>query len=784
MPQVIYKTNKPFYVERVPGTKPNEFNYKVRGTGRPVCGSYNINWTCKRGLTCPWPHICSLCGDGHPSKRCPVYRQQELRDSYRANKKPVPIEAHPLIPIRYRLTMKPAGPPIPPSSDTYIYTDDPVVYPYLPKVEVRTNSVMNLAPEHVIEACPYGERTRLRSLFARLGELPSVEAFTKARADDLVQEDLLHQEIALKEETLVRNKDYNAFHFTCKTVENRYQFPDGSPTAAPIVLMLHYPSAHTDSIVLTDRAPATRLIRSHQIMPPANDKPSLHAVYNLFPVKVEAEWGVGGGIKTRRMPTDANHRNYPERVLAIAVKRRVNDLYSWLLTGQTKMVLLFGSSNHTVNVKKDFLALAQPKAKITSFVVARKILKDWEMNIETPELSIIRQDCQVRSTPFPRISGPDPLYPYQAHFRRVGYGLEPKFGPQNPDTSTIFSFTLVRLHDQDSGILLVNIPHPESAQHKVTDRQTTQEFDMLLGMVRNLLHRTNGLISYPASTILSRIRAGTEDETLEGYKAAQEGYVQDGRVKWLRPEVLPIAWRNLGERVERTEVGDEEVGEDIKTGMRDNFLALVEFAITETRPISRNRVPSYDPSGAVEHPAKIQQVVSARDSSAKKRIAKSKKLANDKTSWPVVCLCGVASESSMKCKVTGVPIMSRRTAAGEHSLHPANSIKRVGQTCLCEIPIDPDLRQKALVRSKSGALSTPSAEVRASCEEAVRKYHDQEGASPIHPDTWKEWKEQEKGKRSTKGKEKAMDVAPELEEVEQGHPAASTTEVDSDLLDE
>ena len=122
----------------------------------------------------------------------------------------------------------------------------------------------------------------------------------------------------------------------CKGVEDRRQLLDGSPTAAPILLLIHYPSGHTDNVVLTDRAPATRVIRAHGIGPPSPDSPSLLAVHNVFPVKMAA---------------DANyHPAYPKDIIDISLNQRITEMTSWFHQGKSNMIVMFGHSQHTFDV--------------------------------------------------------------------------------------------------------------------------------------------------------------------------------------------------------------------------------------------------------------------------------------------------------------------------------------------------------------------------------------------------------------------------------------------------
>jgi hypothetical protein len=774
----IRNTGDQHWVESMGGQ-----DYRERGTGRTICGFFNWKVVCPR-TSCPFAHACTLCGvEGHPCKKCPKYRMQELEKWYReARSKSIP-KVHPLIPVRSRLAMKPGPIPTTPTpTSTYVYTEDTTVYPHLPKVEIRVNSIMTLGPAHVIQAAPTSDQGCLNNIFTSITQLPSAQSFANGRETDLEYEDILHQRLKAKEEACVRAGTFDAMHFTCRGVEERFQLPDGSPTAAPIVLLLHYPSGHTDNVVLTEQAPATRLIRAHGIDPPSSTEPSLLGVYNVIPVKMAAEHGAGGGMKVRQLINDKGPRSYPAEVTNIAVRSRIEDLYTWLSSGQSKMVVMVGTSSHTKDVKDGFIAMAKDTATITEFCIARAILAEWEMGIECPQLATIRQDCIPRSKPFPKLSGPDPLFPYQEYFRMVSRSRLQAFGLETPterDNSAIIEFTLVKIKGQDeNGILLVSAPHPETVQHSVTPRQVPQQLDLVLGLVRNLVHGTSGVASFPASQAFANTKSENEATFLKTYMDAQDGTIKDGRIRYYIPSVLPPSWQALGSMVTRTTVDImEPKSDDIKTGSLDDFLQQVVFAIEQTAPARRNRSPSYDPTGLVKYPAKAAALAASRDKYAAKRNAESSTSRVAEVGWQSVCECGVERLSTLADKVTGVPLISRVTVAKKGSKHPANREKEVGRTCLIGIPVDDQLRAKALQKVNSKTVSPMTTIVKESCERAVARFREGSFALPYDDGDWRDLKARDE---ADKAREKAQD---EKDKQGKGKEKERAISVDSDDLD-
>ena len=738
-PRTIGDTNRPFWVD-----KTGIFAFTERGSGQGICGSYNANAVCPRAKPCKWAHLCTLCGEPHQAKRCPTYRQTQLVQWWHTHGHKInPISPHPLVSSYYRLSLKSgAVPPAPAKQDTFIYTTQAKVYAHLPKVEIRNNHRLYVSTDDIIKAAPAKIQGRVGSFFARLCHVPSQETFTADRAYDIEQEHLNHARIYAREQEKIDAGLFTSEQFSCKGVDDRRQLPDGSPTAAPILLLLHYPSGHTDNVVLTDRAPATRVIRAHGIAPPSPDSPSLLAVHNVFPIKMAAEYGQHGGIRVRKAPETNFHPAYPKDVIDISVNQRITEMTSWFHQGKSKLVVMFGHSQHTFDVASGFKEAVNGQADVTEFRLAFPVLKDWEVNVEGPELSVIRQDCLVRKAPFP--ADPtlrDPLYPHTFRLKVEGYARSEQYGLDTEEQrsgSIIFSFSLISHKNRDSDFLLVSSPHPETCSHKITKRAVAQQLDMVLDLVRNLLQGTTGVTSFPACSTLAQVSILNEFANLKTYFDIQAGTEIHGRSRLFVPEVLPPAWQALARHVDQEEVGSDHQGEnDIVFKGKDDTLELVSFALNKLRPATNDKAVSYDPTGLVKHPARNQSLQVARKTRSDDVMSRSSTCAVADVPWDTVCCCGLPGTSILLDKATRVPLLVRKRAGTLASEHPANSERNIGTTCLSGVPLDPVLLAKALLKVDANKNGPISASVMSACKAAIVKYESGQGAAPLSPGTWR-----------------------------------------------
>jgi hypothetical protein len=135
--------------------------------------------------------------------------------------------------------------------------------------------------------------------------------------------------------------------------------------------------------------------------------------------------------------------------------------------------------------------------------------------------------------------------------------------------------------------------------------------------------------------------------------------------------------------------------------------------------------------------------------------------------------------------------------AGKKATHPANQEKALGEQCFVGIPLDNELRKKAVVRgTHSKGNSEVSEERMKEFEVAVERALKAQGAAPLSDGQWRECLKKEKEAKAAKAEEKKRKKANDkgkgkegadedelqaLAELEQAEAVESSEEEEEDL---
>jgi hypothetical protein len=606
-------TTEPQWVEFLGGS-----TYKEKGTGRDICFYYNLGSCNKVEAACCFGHSCSLCGGRHRAKACHRYHMTQLVTWYRSSSVPPPA---PLVLQRYALQMAPPPdlshpgcvkfrgkwmfdatfiPAITPNqrereipTGSLAYDPLSTTYPHLPMVEVRTHSRLVLTVDSVVSACPSSHQALLSQILDGCSTRGPIESFKTDRAHDISRTNSLIASIQVMETALVNSNMNEKEHFTLPNGIERGQLPDGSPTNAPLALFLHYPSSHDDKVLLTPKAFATNLIRQFGFDVPSSTESSRLSCSNVFPMKCTVDSTRAGILVNKANPSDPPQA-YPKAMIDVSVRQRGDDLWGWYSTGSSKVVALFGRSDHSKDLLDTFISRVelpgQFQGEVIKFSVEMPILEAWEKGLECGELVQLREESRERTKPFPRNESHEPLFATNSTFasdHRVGLSSDKALHLR---TKSSQQFYLAVHPSKTSGILFLTIPHPQACLQvqDVNGLVTPQLFDHALNFLKAIHDGTDSqprTVGFHGS--LARRKAKTTsqfDLYRELADAQQASRSAPHRMLYYHTSSLPLSFQSLVKTVSKKLLDDEPPSATDRRFHPDDVLELVQFALAAKNP--------------------------------------------------------------------------------------------------------------------------------------------------------------------------------------------------------
>ena len=469
-------------------------------------------------------------------------------------------------------------------------------YPHLPLIELRPGATAVMGTEQVVEAAgahvleverlksaphdyPGAARhsLELKSEVQRILDhcrlLPSPEKFQAGRFKDMSDAKTLITQLKSAEQAIIASGDHRYPAAAFDLGQEQFQTLDGSITAAPITLLLHFPNAHTDGAVLTYKAYSTRYIKSFDIATPSSVKPGQIAVINAVPVKSHVD-GETNSIQVAPIPGKPR-AVYPASITKLAVDHRVDVFINQLKNDPTDRLLVAYGSGHSQKIIHELLKRAKRDGMtIETFKLRRRLMRRWELGMDCGELSVLKMDIATRSTPWPADYKQEPLFPHHSRYQRDEKTRD--LARNDPLNMVTLNFTIIRA-SPTAATLILNLPHPQTTS--VTHQTHANAFHLDLGM--NLIANLTGH-SRPLWRGCRIHAAASARETDLGkvYRIAQKHLWINNKKALLPFEVLPWDMQRHAQRVRAVKVATAEEGIECEL---EDWVERADFGMKELK---------------------------------------------------------------------------------------------------------------------------------------------------------------------------------------------------------
>ncbi|RSH91105.1 hypothetical protein EHS25_010281 [Saitozyma podzolica] len=278
------------------------------------------------------------------------------------------------------------------------------VFPHVPNLIVPRGLKVALLGSDIISAAPEDVRGVVAHILAAAAERPPLAGYESARQLDLQRLSALRQAVFDAEHRAVGEGRYLPAHFQLDKAPDhlRVQTIDGTLSLSTFEVLLHYPSVHRSSHILTSRAFSPRLLRAFGLAPPELSGLTQLLAWNLCGTMCPPTGS--GGIRCPRLQGEDEATPYPEEIRALYSAHRADHHVDVLRSGRTKFVLVLGDEwvgehIHRVLQKVNEQGQGKDRFVLTEFSIVTPRLEEWEMGIEGPSLSTLLDRLQGEVRP-------------------------------------------------------------------------------------------------------------------------------------------------------------------------------------------------------------------------------------------------------------------------------------------------------------------------------------------------------------------------------------------------
>ncbi|GFZ45165.1 hypothetical protein JCM24511_02891 [Saitozyma sp. JCM 24511] len=279
-----------------------------------------------------------------------------------------------------------------------------VVFPHVPNLIVPRGLKVTLDRSDIISAAPEDDREVVAHILAATAERPSLAAYESAREQDLQRLSALRQAVFDAERKALAEGRYLPAHFQLDKAADhlRVQTFDGTLSLSTFEVLLHYPSVHRSSHVLTSRAFSPRLLRAFGLAPPEMSGPTQLLAWNLCGTMCPPTGSEG--IRCPRLEGEDDATPYPEEIRTLYSAHRAEHHVDVLNSGRTKFVLVLGDEwvgehIHRVLDKVNEERGGRERFVLNAFRIMTPRLEEWEMGIEGPALSKLLESLKDEAHP-------------------------------------------------------------------------------------------------------------------------------------------------------------------------------------------------------------------------------------------------------------------------------------------------------------------------------------------------------------------------------------------------
>ena len=504
----------------------------VHKDGREICADYNYyrhhpNYGCDFN-PCPYLHICSLCHQGHGAIDCgtrvynpplsgktiipvPISSARNLVHCRFIDSWFDPKPKQPAIPSRELLD--PTGSSLPRLTwdvadslkwdkrrtlynmyQKYAVPDlvypkgilrDPHRYPHVVPscIPLRDGYTARVLPSHfksVVDDELYRDIMDLFDSAQGPARRLSTAELKSAFESDLARVEMIKR---LERERKVPAEEVD---LTSEGLPGsaRFQLTDGSMDAASVVLMAHYPPAHTDPYGLTRMKHGAEVLGQEGLMSPTLCGDARLAFTNVVPVMFRVDEDGGGGIKMK------SGKSYPSPIIDSLKDDAVKGILVRARKGTQQLVVGWGSLPKNVLAEAGVKASQDPTLRVDYFNLTTRKVRQWEAGIPSTELLILRQEhlgSTVSLKPTDKLFGPMAVY----NSLEAGYAGADRLGSQ----TVKLPFTAIRPRsgpNKGKCMLLLGVPHMTTSLRSETrgGLETMQCMDYAITLCEDLIFRT------------------------------------------------------------------------------------------------------------------------------------------------------------------------------------------------------------------------------------------------------------------------------------------------------
>jgi hypothetical protein len=623
-------------------------------------------------------------------------------------------------------------------------SNDKLVYPAAPQVYLRPDVRLYLELADFVNAAGDHDGTRVSNIIANAGVEPTQQEYKLARqryrsgAEANNKHALTLEKLACDKS---RREPYFPSHFKIDGLndKSRMQVGDGARSVANAHLVFHYPSAHLDSRQLTPQAFATNLVRGYQLIPPGETGGLRNlASYNRYPVKcmVVEE----GGPRVRKLNGENLARPYPHEIK----KHYDSDLFHFYSNSvqdqRSHLVVLFGAAAKDLCDEVESLLKADNvRFQRHDFEVKVPSLADWEMGIDSAELSALREESERESRTW---LSDDELFGMHA-----GLASDERKRPSAIRAEVEIGCTLFNRagSPDDTGVLFIRAPHPQNANLLVSPAKEVQELDFVLDFFSAAVRNTLGTVHRPRPTfafsthhaqlkfeqtanIPAKTRTGL---SLLNYGPSQVGtHLLAERLYTVQQNLhfgpqkavfslasLPLSLRKLAGRAtvaEALSVDPAQPPPYTYLGFEQDVVQHVRFVLSRDIGVAGSTAAAAAAQArrqaGVSLPRSAAQATQSQAAVAAANAASLATSPHIKTGdeYDSVCQCGIVSKSNQYDKATGRPL-AKLVMFTPQGRHPPNASRQDHGSCWTGIPVRDDLRHRLMLHKSRGNFD-PSAQ--------------------------------------------------------------------------